>query len=257
MLMCLLNTLSRRCVLAVLAALTTSSLALGQAGGAAGQPLRAHIIAAGEYRPVESMSAFKQHLEQNFRVECTASWGTENIATHLDNLDQLKHAELLLLFARRMKLPDEEMAIIRDHWQQGKAIVALRTACHAFQPADNEVFDKQVLGGSYRGARDYTTPFTAAAAAGQTDHPILKEVGPITSRGYYGNGKLADDAVVVQIIEADARARPVSWAHTYRGGRTFYTSMGVPTDFEDENFRRLLVNAVFWTSRREPEQMKK
>jgi hypothetical protein len=33
--------------------------------------------------------------------------------------------------------------------------------------------------------------------------------------------------------------------------------MGVPEDFKDENFRRLLVNAIFWTAQRDPEGMKK
>jgi hypothetical protein len=26
----------------------------------------------------------------------------------------------------------------------------------------------------------------------------------------------------------------------------------VPEDFKDENFRRMLVNAIYWTTRREP-----
>lgn len=259
MLMSILERPTRLTVwLTLLLSAANTSIALGQQAAAPspGQPLRVHIIAAGEYSPIESMTAFKQHLEQNFRVQCTTSFGTENIAKHLDNLDQLKSADLLLLFARRMKLPEEQMAVIRDHWQQGKPTVGMRTACHAFQPMDNEVFDQQVLGGHYRGASDYTTPFTTAAADGQAEHPVLKGVGPIASRGYYGNGKLADDTLVLQVID-DARAKPVSWVHTYKGGRTFYTSMGVPTDFQDENFRRLLVNAIFWTARREPEQMKK
>ena len=42
-----------------------------------------------------------------------------------------------------------------------------------------------------------------------------------------------------------------------KGGRYFYTSMGAPEDFKDENFRRLLTNAILWTSRRDPEAMRK
>ena len=47
------------------------------------------------------------------------------------------------------------------------------------------------------------------------------------------------------------------WMDAMKGGRTVYTSMGVPEDFKDENFRRLLVNALFWSAQRDPEQMKK
>jgi type 1 glutamine amidotransferase len=150
------------------------------------------------------------------------------------------------------------MAIIRQHWEKGKPVVALRTASHAFQPADNAIFDRKVLGGDYRGAGDYTTPFKAIPAKAQADHPVLKGVGPITSKGYYNNGKLAEDAVVLQVVASERKTPlPVTWAHTYKGGRTVYSSMGVPEDFKDENFRRLLVNAIFWTARRDPEMMKK
>ena len=44
---------------------------------------------------------------------------------------------------------------------------------------------------------------------------------------------------------------PVTWVNEYKGGRMFYTSLGVPEDFKDGNFRRMLVNAVYWTTRRE------
>jgi hypothetical protein len=43
----------------------------------------------------------------------------------------------------------------------------------------------------------------------------------------------------------------------HNGGRIVYTSLGVPEDFKDDNFRRLLMNALFWTTHRDPERMKK
>jgi type 1 glutamine amidotransferase len=60
------------------------------------------------------------------------------------------------------------------------------------------------------------------------------------------------------VVESDKKTpQPVTWAHTYKGGRTIYTSMGVPEDFQDENFRRLLTNAIFWTAQRDPQKMKR
>ena len=85
--------------------------------------LKIHLIGVGEYEPAKSLAEFKQYLEQNYRVQCTASLGGNS--KHLDNLDALKSAELLVIFARRMNLPEEQMAIIRDHWEKGKPIVAL------------------------------------------------------------------------------------------------------------------------------------
>jgi type 1 glutamine amidotransferase len=219
-------------------------------------PLKIHLIGVGEYDPAKSLAEYKKYLEQHYRVECTVSLGGNG--KKLDNLDGLKSADLLVISARRMNLPEEQMAIIRQHWEAGKPIVGMRCASHAFQPADNEIFDKKVLGGDYKGAGSYTEPFKAIPAKEQAEHPVLKDVGPITSKGYYGNGKLADDAIVLQLVETNSKTpRPVSWVHTYKGGRTFYTSMGVPEDFQDENFRRLLSNAIFWAAQRDPAKMKK
>lgn len=218
--------------------------------------LKIHLIGVGEYEPAKSLAELKKLLEHNYRVECTASLGGNGKS--LDNLDALQSADLLVIFARRMNLPEEQMAIVRRHWDSGKPVVGMRTASHAFQPADNEIFDRKVMGGDYKGSGSYTAPFKAIPARDQAAHPILKGVEPIQSRGYYGNGKLADDAVVLQVVESDRKTpQPVTWAHTYKGGRTVYTSMGVPEDFQNESFRRLLVNAIFWTAQRDLDKMKK
>src|SRR5262249_38826107 len=119
------------------------------------KPLRVHLIGAGEYNPVESLSEFKKHLEA-LRAEVTTSFGKDSKA--LPGLEALKSADVMVLFVRRLNLPDEQMAIIRNHWEKGKAIVALRTASHGFQPEDNAVFAK-VLGGAYAGPGSYTAPF--------------------------------------------------------------------------------------------------
>ena len=31
----------------------------------------------------------------------------------------------------------------------------------------------------------------------------------------------------------------------------FYTSLGVPDDFQNESFQRMIVNAIFWTTERD------
>jgi type 1 glutamine amidotransferase len=45
--------------------------------------------------------------------------------------------------------------------------------------------------------------------------------------------------------------------NTWKGGRTFYTSLGVPEDFKNEHFKRMLVNAIFWTAKRDLLQRKR
>jgi type 1 glutamine amidotransferase len=215
------------------------------------QPLKVHLIGtSSEYAAPKSLGEFKTHLEKAFGMTCTASLGTKRES--LDNLDALKTADVLVIFAHRLNLPEEQMAILRQHWESGKPIVAMRTSSHAFQPADNEIFDKKVLGGDYKGAGSYSTPFKAIHSSLQIEHPIMRKVEPITSKGYYNNGKLDADVVVLQIVESDKKIpQPVTWTHTYKGGRMFYTSMGNPEDFRNDDFRRLIVNAILWTSHRE------
>lgn len=229
-----------------------SLLALGWlAGPAASQPpavLKVHMIGHGEYFPEQSLPELKKYLEERHRVECSLSIKLEK--NRLDNLDSLKSADLLIVFARRMSLPPEQMELIRQHWEQGKPVIGIRTASHAFQKDDNEIFDKKVLGGNYGGSGGGKAVVPPDAA----DHPVLKGVQPFKpSQSPYGQGKLADDVVVLQV----QGSAPQTWIHTYKGGRTLYTSAGAPDDFKNENFLRLLANAVFWATQRDPEKFKK
>ena len=219
-------------------------------------PLRIHIIAFGEYEPVASLSEFKDHLEKHYRVECGMSLLEKN---KLTNLDALAKADMLILFARRMSLPESQMEIIRGHWEQGKPIVGIRTASHAFQPKDNAILDKQVFGGNYGGGGPTSNgAFKAVPADGAENHPVLKGVEPFKGNKYaYGQGPLAETAKTLQVAKTPKAVIPVTWTNTYKGGRMIYTSLGAVDDFKDDNFRKLLVNAIFWTSQRDPERMKK
>ncbi len=213
------------------------------------QPFRIHMVGVGEYDPIPSLNTFRIYLEEHYRdLQITSSLGGDSKT--FPNLEPLAKADVLVMFARRTNPSAEQMKMFRDFWNGKKGIVAMRTASHAFQKDENEVWDKQVLGGNYRGSGSYTAPFTAV---GDKEHPILKGVGAISSRGYYGNDKLAPDADVLQIVKRDQGAKlPVSWTHDYKGTKTFYTSMGVPEDFRNEKFLRMMANAVFWTARHDP-----
>ncbi len=241
--------------IAIVAAVGFSPLSKSTAADPAA-PLKIHIVSGSkEYKSEASLRAFKQHLEEEFNVTCSASWGSDG-ANELENLDALRHAELMVVFARRMKLSDEQMQIIRGHWEQGKPIVGIRTAGHAFQQADNELFDRKVLGGHYSGHYGGEAVQVTNVEA-SAKHPVLAGVGQFTSSKLYKAGELAEDTVVLQVGDNGKAREPVTIVHTYHGGRTFFTSLGVPTDFEDENFRRLLENAIFWTTGREREKMRK
>ena len=219
-------------------------------------PLKVHIISGSkEYQSEPSLKEFKEPLEKHYHVTCTASWGQDQ-GTSLDNLEALESADLMLVFARRMKLPEKQLKLIRQHWERGKPVAGIRTASHAFQKEDNEVFDRKVLGGEHR-SHYGNERAKVASVAEQAEHPVLKGVGPLTSRKLYRPGELAKETVVLQTGDNGQAKHPVTWVHNFNGGRVFYTSLGVPEDFKEENFRRLLTNAIFWTTHRDPGRMKK
>ncbi len=232
----------------------------GKAGPAAkpdpGSALTIHLISASrEYQSEPSLRKLQKVLESRYKVKCTASWGHDGIK-ELENLEALKSAELMVIFARRMKLTKQQMQIIREHWEQGKPIVGIRTAGHAFEKDDNEFFDRKVLGGHYAGhyGGESVTVTNAEEAA---NHPVLQGVGSLTSSKLYKAGKLAPETLVLQVGKISKAQHPVTIVHTYRGGRTFFTSLGVPSDFENKHFRRMLTNAIFWTTHRDAETMKR
>jgi type 1 glutamine amidotransferase len=215
-------------------------------------PLHIHMISGSdEYASEASLKAYRHHLKQNYDVTVTASWVHDG-AEDLPGIEHIPEADLLLVFARRMQLPEDQMDVIRRHWNQGKPVVGVRTASHAFRRSTNQTFDHDVLGGNYQGHFD-DTPVQVANVA--EDHPVLEGVQPFSSRKLYKAGELAPSATVLQTgtteVEEESPTHPVTWTHVYQGGRTVYTSLGVPEDFENANFRRLLTNAIFWAAERE------
>mgnify|MGYP002526047522 CR=1 FL=1 len=134
-----------------------------------------------EYPSEPSLKILIAELERRYRgITCTASWGKDK-GNSLDNLEALRKADLMIVFCRRQNLPEEQMAIIRSHYESGKPVLGIRTASHPFQEKDNEHFDRVVLGNNYDGHYGNDS-FEVKAVEGQKDHPVLTKVGPFKSR---------------------------------------------------------------------------
>ena len=209
-------------------------------------PLRIHIISgAKEYQSEASMKTFSAWMEKHYAVKFTASWGHDGIEK-LPNLQALAQADLMFIFARRMKLVEPQMKLIRAHWEKGKPIVGVRTASHAFQKVDNEIFDRQVMGGNYKGHfSDEPVKVTHLVK----NHPVLHGVKVFPSGKLYKAGPLAKGTTVLQQGDIGKDKQNVTWVNTWKGGRTCYTSLGIPEDFENKDFKQMLVNAIYWTAR--------
>jgi len=222
-----------------------------------------------------------------FAIEPADGTINPNRRDNIPGLAALDSADLMVLFTRFRDLPDQQMRHIADYVESGRPIIGIRTATHAFQLPPTSAyaryswqskqwdggFGRQVLGETWirhhgRHGRQSTRGILVKQQAG---HPILRGIkdgeiwGPTDV--YAVRLPLPGDSqplVLGQVLEGMDPASPpapgpvndpmmpVAWVRTYhspqgRAARVFTTTMGSSQDLLNEGFRRLLVNACYWT----------
>jgi type 1 glutamine amidotransferase len=172
-------------------------------------------------------------------------------------MESLTDADLAVVFVRRRAFQEKQMQYFHNYLDRGKPLVALRTASHAFDTRGDtppghlewRQFDHDVLGGNYHGHYGSGPITTVTVAAGAKGHAILSGIEtPFTSNAsLYKTSPLAGSAQLLLTGSIpDQEPEPVAWTNRYGSARVFYTSLGHVDDFANPQFRRLLVNAVFW-----------
>jgi putative heme-binding domain-containing protein len=201
-----------------------------------------------EYKSDESLAEFQKYLEANFPVTCTRAFRkADNDLPGLENLDT---CDVAVFFTRRLTIQGEQLERVKKYCQSGKPIVAIRTASHGFQ--NWLAMDKEVLGGNYQNHYGAGPKCEIAVAEKGKDHPVLAGVKPYASESHlYRNTGLAADNEILLTGAIPDHSEPIAWTRMNKGGRVFYTSLGSPSDFQNENFIRMLTNAIFWTAKRE------
>src|SRR5688500_17388633 len=110
---------------------------------AADKPKIVFIAGDYEYLSRETMPAFAQELAKQYEVETAVLKRPDDEKVQsIPGLEKLENADLVVLFVRRMTLPESELAHIKKYLQSGKPLVALRTASHAFENWTE--FDREV-----------------------------------------------------------------------------------------------------------------
>jgi type 1 glutamine amidotransferase/nicotinamidase-related amidase len=219
------------------------------------------ISAESEYDAAESLPVFARELETKFGLRCEILQGTtsgKDPRRHfISGMETLDKADLVVVFARRRAFPGDQMKYLRDYLARGKPLIGLRTASHAFDakgdgPKDHVEwprFDPEVLGGNYHGHHGRGSKTTALRAKGTQGHPVLAGVQtPFTSTAsLYKVRPLTKSAQSLLIGTIPGREpEPVAWTNRYKKSRVFYSSLGSVDDFNNPQFRKMLVNAVFW-----------
>jgi nicotinamidase-related amidase/type 1 glutamine amidotransferase len=227
------------------------------------RPTLAVLIAEPEYDTNRTLPEFvAKELGKDFRVNLI--FGSETDPADVPGIDALKDADVLLVSVRRRPLAPAQMQILRDWVSQGKPVVGIRTACHAFSlrgkqprpPLETwEAWDPQVFGGHYVNHHANGIKSTIRESPQADSNPILQgvDIGKLV-----GNGSL----YLVSPLNKSAKplltgtipgkpSEPVAWTFVRAdGGKSFYTSLGHPDDFTEAAFRKLLVNALHWAAKK-------
>ena len=225
------------------------------------RPHLAIVMADDEYQSEATLPAFAgKYLGKQFRVSLV--FGNENERNDLPGLEVLHEADLALFSVRRRVLPAEQLAIVKKFVADGKPVIGLRTASHAFAQREGSApeghaawpeFDAEVLGGNYTGHHGNKLESTVTVAEGAANHAILKGIGSEQfpqAGSLYKASPLQSGATPLLTARIEGHpAEPVAWTFTRAdGGRSFYTSLGHPGDFERPEFIRLLVNGICWSA---------
>lgn len=226
---------------------------------------RPHVVIAmaeAEYETNRTLPEFAgAYLGKDFRVTyCFADDSERNDIPGFDTT--LEDADVLVLSVRRRALPVKQVEALRKYVADGKPVIGIRTACHAFslhgkEPPEGtatwEAFDPEVFGGNYHGHHSNKLTSLVKATSDSADHPLLQGVPrqPYTQHGsLYKVSPIAESATVLLTgaIE-DKPQEPVAWTFQRAdGGKSFFTSLGHKTDFNQLLFQRLLLNSVYWAA---------
>ncbi|MCM8539515.1 MAG: ThuA domain-containing protein [Lentisphaeraceae bacterium] len=211
------------------------------------EKIKVHFVgAAGEYKAEESLKTYKQALEKSFDVSVTETY-TKDKSKDAPGFENIKNADVLVVFARRLSLSKGNLALLKEYLESGKPVIGIRTASHAFQ--NFLELDKKYFGGSYKG-HGKTMDVKMSTDAGS--HEILKGVEVANwsrkDKPYYNDKNASDISVILKGTEPGGRVHPMAWTRVLGKQRIFYTSLGLPEDFKNEKFIQLLNNSLNWVS---------
>jgi nicotinamidase-related amidase/type 1 glutamine amidotransferase len=225
------------------------------------RPRVVFISAESEYNAAVTLPEFAHELEMKYGLCCeilqSSTDQRSNERHDIWGMEALGSADLAVLFVRRRAFPVQQMQYLHDYLNSGKPLIALRTSSHAFDTratapqghVEWKRFDPDVLGGNYHGHYGSGPTTIVTIAAGAEGHPVLAGLDvPFTSNAaLYRTGPLSKTAKLLLTGKIpEKEPEPLAWTNTYKNARIFYMSLGHADDFENRQFRRLFINAVFW-----------
>lgn len=220
-----------------------------------------------------------------FAIDPITGFINPNNSNNIPGLEALKSADLMVVFARFRELPDAGMKHIVDYVNAGKPVLGIRNATHAFRYSANSTspykswdfqskawlggFGQQILGDTWIAhyGKFQKEATLATVVSSQRNNPVLRGVADtifchtdvnsverltpkdlVLMQGQVLSGLDPMDPPVTD-KRKDVRM-PFAWFKTYtapsgKEGRSFTTTAGASLDWQSEDLRRLMVNAIY------------
>lgn len=254
------------------------------------------IAADQEYRSEQAIPMLARLLSTHHGFDCTVLFSVnedglvdptlpvhpkkgeeESFKKHnIPGLEHLAKADSLILFARLLTLPEDQLKHLVDFFDSGKPFIALRTSNHGFigrlpyEIDGKKVSFGEIVGGAFM---KHHGNWQADSTRGDLvpemkDHPILagvKDIWGLTDvyRTFPEGGSLPEGCTALVYGQPllgrvqgspdnpDKEPLPVVWikdweTSTGKSARVLHSTMGSATDFLNEGLRRLVVNGVYW-----------
>ena len=247
-----------------------------------------------EYRSEESMPMLARLVKRELGAKITVCYAVDSLGIidpnrtdHIQGLEALESADLMVLFTRFRNLPENERKYIADYAESGKPIIGFRTTTHAFYYENDatltywnkewptKVFGQQWI--THHGHfEDGNNPLTAVSAIDGKSNAILNGVEPFEAYSWLyhvdgGEWSLSGDSApflegrslrskheMEGRLEQFPLTNPVAWTKSYTGksgkkSRVFFTTLGHPFDFKLSAMRKLSLNGMYWALGKEAE----
>ncbi len=237
-----------------------------------------------EYRTEESCPMLGKILSQRHGFDCTVLFSMSaddnyidpNNQNYIPGLEAVNYADLIIIGTRYRQLDDDSYRILFNYLNTGKPVIGYRTATHAFTGKGEtdgfkwNSFGPNILGDGWvsHHGRHKSQGTRGVIEKAHADHAVLRSVPTLWGPSdVYGIKRVTSDnaailfrgAVTESLDSTSAQVSgdvnkpmmPLAWLREYTSpdgktkGRAFCTTMGASVDFEDENLRRLVVNASF------------
>jgi hypothetical protein len=250
----------------------------------------AFVCGEWEYRCEESLPMLAKILAERHGFKCTVLFSMNpadgtvdpSVKTNIPGMSVLQSADMMVVFAMDLELPDEQMKHFAEFLQTGKPVFGIRCSLLSFRYEANKKspyasFDFRNPDGGYATALfgegwkghygSHGKESTRGLRAGMNEaDPVLRGVynvwGPTD---VYRVTKLPPDARVFlygQVLTGmkpddppnlQMSIMPMFWTREIKRdsgqvSRVVMSTIGAAPDMESEDLRRLYVNAIYWAA---------